>query len=61
MSLKSRVDKLDGGEDQPLTQEDWVWILDALEKPDPVATLRSSRRADLAPVVEEYLTRHPAR
>jgi hypothetical protein len=58
MTLKRRIDVLDGGQDRELTQEDWIWILDALEGDDPVAILRNSRRADLAPVVQEYLLRH---
>ena len=42
MSLKRRVDRLDGGEERDLTQDDWIYLLDALEKPDPIAAIRAS-------------------
>jgi hypothetical protein len=58
MSLKSRVDALDGGTAQEITHDEWVWILHALEEEDPVGWLQSSRFPELAPLVEDYLQRH---
>jgi hypothetical protein len=61
MSLKRRVDALDGGEDDPnyLPQDDAIHLLHALDQPDPMAALRSSPRPDLAGLLEAYLAAHP--
>ena len=55
MSLKRCIDLLNSGQDGVLGQDEWIWILRALDDPSPMATIRSSRRSDLAWAVEELL------
>jgi hypothetical protein len=58
MALRHRLDKLDGGWSESFGQDDYVWILDALDQFDPMAAIRESA-PDLAWYVEEFLMRDP--